>query len=130
MEFGITGWKYNAVMDFLASACMRWVHICEFTLSPYETANRIKELSSYFDKPDHPLHTVKTQPFIRSSQTSLAEDMLGVLPGIGRVRSEALYQHLESQGKKPFRWNITEQDLVEAPGIGKTTARKLIKCLE
>ena len=126
MNFRLTGWHYHSVENFLSSAMLRWIHIFEYTYSPEHTAQRLLELSEYFEKTQHPLDQLKTKPFL-SRGIPLGEELLSVLPGIGPIRAKGLYQHF---GKAPLRWTVTEQELAQAPGMGKITAKRLIECLE
>ena len=127
MNFRLTGWHYHSVKNFLSSAALRWIHLFEYTLSPEHTAQRLLELSEYFEKTAHPLDTLKVKPFL-SKGIPLGEELLSVLPGIGTVRAKGLYEYFDR--KIPLRWTKTEQELAQAPGIGKITASKLIKSLE
>jgi len=127
MNFRLTGWHYHSVENFLSSASLRWLNIFEYTLGVEHTAQRILELSSYLEKTVHPLDQLKIKPFL-SDRVPLGEELLAALPGIGPVKAAMLYQYCDN--KIPFKWTKTEQELAQAPGIGKITARKLIECLE
>jgi ERCC4-type nuclease len=46
--------------------------------------------------------------------------------GIGPEKADAIIDHF---GKAPLRWEVTEEELCQVPGIGKGTARKLLRML-
>ncbi len=52
--------------------------------------------------------------------------LLQSFDGIGPAAAEAIYEHF---GGAPLQWSITEEQLVEVPGVGKKTARKLLDSL-
>ena len=127
MSLRRTGFHYHSVAEFLTSVCLRWVHKIEYTLSPSETAYRLKELDSYFSKDEHSLHLQRTRPFDMKGEDSPHELLLTGLPGIGKEKAKAIVRHF---GKAPLKWTVDEKELCKVEGIGKTTAQKLISLLE
>jgi len=122
-----TRFHFHSIAEFLTSVCLRWVHRLEFTLSPSETAYRLKELDDYFSKGHHPLHLTRARPFNMKREDNLHEFLLTGLPGIGPERAKAIVEHF---GKAPLAWTVSEKELSEVEGIGKTTARRLISVLQ
>jgi len=129
ISFRRTNWHFHSIAEFLTSICLRWVHKVEFTLSPSETAERLKELDRYFSKgfDHHLLHLVRTRPFNTRRNDNLAEYILMSFPTIGPDRARALLDYF---GGLPLRWTVGEKDLQRVEGIGKSTARRLIEALE
>lgn len=128
MSFRRTGFHFHSVAEFLTSVCLRWVHKFEFTISPSETAERLKELDEYFSKDfgQHLLHLQRSRPFDMKRGNNLHEYILTGFPGIGPERARAI---VECFGTLPLRWTVDEKQLSRVEGIGKTTARKLISAL-
>ena len=128
MTFRRVNWHFHSVAEFLTSVSLRWVHKWEFTLSPSETAERLKELDEYFSKgfDQHLLHLQRSRPFDMKRGDSLHEYILTGFPGIGLERAKAI---IECFGALPLRWTVDEKQLSRVEGIGKVTARKLIEAL-
>lgn len=122
-----TRFYFHSVAEFLTSVCLRWVHKAEYTLSPAETAYRLRELDDYFSKGQHPLHMTRARPFDMKRDDNLHEFLLTGLPGIGPERAKAI---VECFGRAPLRWTVDEKQLRQVEGIGKTMARRLISLLE
>jgi len=129
MSFRRTGFRFTSVQNFLVSCQLRWVHEIEFTLSASETAERLKELDAYFTKgfDQHLLHLQRSRPFTMKREDNIDEYILSGFPGIGIERATAI---IECFGALPLRWTVDEKQLSRVEGIGKMTARKLIKTLE
>ncbi len=131
LETRITGWHYHAVMNFLMSTCLRWVHWYEFTLSPYHTAMRLLEISNYLDKDKHALDKVRHRPFLTKrgerDRKDINIEMLMALPGINTMKAESIVEHF---GKAPLYWSASEKELRAVPGIGKKLAHGMIDVLE
>ena len=127
MSLRRTGFHYHSIAEFLTSVCLRWVHKIEYTLSPIETAYRLKELDNYFSKDKHSLHLQRTRPFDMKGENDLHELLLAEFPGIGRERAKAIVRYF---GKAPLGWTVSKEELCKVEGIGRTTAQRLISLLE
>ena len=127
MSFRRFNWHFHSVAEFLTSVSLRWVHKVEFTLSPAETAERLKELDQYFTKnfDQHLLHLTHSRPFTMTRKDNLEEYILTSFPGIGHERARAI---IDCFGL-PLKWTVTEKQLSSVEGIGKITAKKLIAYL-
>lgn len=53
--------------------------------------------------------------------------ILTSFPGVGPERAEAIIEHFG--GKAPLSWRCTEAELAQVPGVGSSTARKMMEAL-
>lgn len=117
--------QYLFELDYLAGISVIKSH------DVHETASIIKAIYTNFQLPPdkhNSLHQIYTQPTpVQLRKPSLVRRMSFCIDGIGWDRSGAV----DTRFKTPVEMvSATEQDWEEIDGIGKTTAKKVIKQLQ
>jgi len=96
-----------------------------------DTAATLLQSEKWFAKSEHrSLHNrpKTTDDWGEYTHRHFCLQLLQSFPGVGVDRAEALYHYFD--GKLPLQWTVTAKELEKVPGIGKTTARKLIEAFE
>lgn len=130
ISFRKTKWQHSAVMEFLTSVSLRWVHKIEQVMNPEQAALRLIQLDHYLckDWEKHLLHMTRTRPFTMRREKNVGQYILSSFPGIGMKRAADILTF--NQGQIPLRWTVTPDELCEVPGIGPKTVQKAFEALE
>lgn len=103
----------------------------QWTDSITDTIELIQDLEHWAQKDQH--DTLFTRPNVKkgdmerkiSPRTKAAWVLQGV-EGLGYVRACAVYDHF---GRLPLRWDVTEKELLEVPGVGKGTVKRMTEAI-
>jgi ERCC4-type nuclease len=86
-------------------------------------------LAKWSEKPEHNSLSKRSNP--RSSWGHVENKDWGVhllqsFEGVGVDKAAAIWDHF---GGVPFSWQVTEKELCQVPGIGKTLAQRMINAM-
>lgn len=105
-----------------------WV---ETTDSVEDTVKTVAWLKAWTEKGDHSSLKSRSGPKRSSwghvSERSYAIHLLSSFQGVGPKTAEAILDHF---GGVPLSWDVTEEELIQVDGVGKLTAKRLVKALE
>ena len=104
--------------------------ILHYTLDSSGTCECVRSVSRYLDKPTHTSlqRRVSTRnPWGRTSNRGFALHLLQSFPGVGVGLAGQIYDYFR---RVPLRWDVTEQDLLNVPGIGPRRATELYRSIE
>lgn len=119
----------NQWRGMLWSLMNEGVHI-EYTKDVQETVEFIQTYGRWTLKAKHSSMMRRPGPFSpwgKVTNEDYAVHLLQGFDGLGTDRAKAIVKHF---GKVPLAWTVTERELMEVPGIGKTLARKMLEALE
>lgn len=119
------------VRNYLYSVRSKGVWI-EFSDDLQDTIEAVRGLRRWTEKEKHTALLARPGPtgspdWGKVGRREWAIHLLCGFPGIGPHMAEAIIDHF---GEVPLRWEVTEKELLEVSGIGKTRAKKLIQALE
>lgn len=104
-----------------------WV---EATDDIHDTVQTVEWMKTWTEKEEHSSLKSRSGPERSSwghvSERSWSIHLLTGFEGIGPKTAEAILDHF---GKVPLRWEVEEDELMEVPGVGKLTARRLVRAL-
>ena len=104
-----------------------WV---DWTRNLSETIEYVDTCRRWTCKPVHRALSARPKPNGKwgvATSRDFAIHLLTSLDGIGPGVAENILDHF---GKVPLKWEVTEEQLREVPGIGKVRAKKMIEVLE
>ncbi len=111
------------------SLMARHIHIIH-TKDQKDTAYHARVLANWSLKPEHKSFLRRPGPIAQwgnISDRDWALHFLQGFDGLGIEKCRAILDHFE---RVPFAWDVTEEELLEVPGIGKTLARRLVNAFK
>lgn len=101
----------------------------QWTDSITDTIDLVQDLELWAQKDQH--DTLFTRPNVRKGETerkiskrTRAAWVLQGIEGLGFTRACAIYDHF---GRLPLEWDVTEKELMQVPGVGKGTVKRMIE---
>lgn len=92
------------------------------TQSIEETSNYLMQMEGWFSRTTH-------ESLLRRPKAKVPEGIhiLQYFDGISLTRAKAIYDYF---GKVPLRWDVTKEEMLKVPNLGKITVEKLWKALQ
>lgn len=120
---GWPSWTRTAHRNLLRSVQAAGVAVCHSD-SPDDTAAAVVEEVLYATRPHRSL--VSRPDRNRDGDEGFALHLLQSFPGVGPATAQAV---VDTFGRVPFSWDVTVDDLVAVPGVGRKTAERLLALL-
>lgn len=114
---------------YVMSLMEKDVHVVH-TANTQDTARWTKLFAQWTTKPRHASLERRpgpTSPWGNITDEDWAIHLLQGFDGLGSEKAKAIIKHF---GGVPLTWTITEQQLMEVPGIGKVMARRMVNALD
>lgn len=96
-----------------------------------DTVEVIQGMQKWASKSEHTSLLARPGPkstgWGRVTNQDWAVHILTSFPGIGVKTAQSIYEFF---GGVPLRWEVTEKDLAEVPGIGKVRAERMVAALD
>jgi ERCC4-type nuclease len=124
-----TSWSRTQHRNYLASVQLRGIQLATTESLP-DTINYIGDMRVWTNKGEH--HGLDIRPAAKGdgwgkvTNADYQRHLIQGLPGIGPKQAEALLQHLGMI----FSLRVTEEELMEVPGIGRRRATAIRKVFE
>lgn len=113
----------------IMSLMEKGIHVIH-TTDTRDTARWIKLFAQWTSKPRHASLERRpgpVSPWGNITDEDWAIHFLQGIDGLGSEKAKAIVKHFKGA---PLQWTVTEQQLMEVPGIGKVLARKMINALD
>ena len=132
MEEYYTRWNKQSVRNLLRSVSVQHNVMVEWTEDIFDTLTMIDELEIYMNKTVHRSllsrpKTIDKDDWGKHNNRDFARFFLQGLVGVGSIGAEAIF---DTFNRIPMRWDITIEELMLVPGIGKKKAEVLFKVFE
>lgn len=119
------------VRNFLYSIRLKGVWV-EFTDDLNDTISAVRGLKRWTEKPTHDSLLKRPGPggtsdWGKVTRREWAVHLLCGFDGIGVGMAQSIIDHFDGV---PLQWEVTKEELMEVPGIGKGRAEKLMKALD
>lgn len=122
-------WSRKGHHNLIQSLSMSGISVHQ-TTDTQDTAHVIAGLVEWSNKPSHTTLMSRTKNIGKKWGEPTSEEwqlwVLQSFPGISITRARQIIKHF---GTIPLLWTVSAQDLEQVPGIGKTTAARLVACL-
>ena len=105
------------------------IHIVN-TKDQHDTAYHAQVIAAWTMKDEHKSFMRRPGPVAqwgKATDRDWALHFLQGFDGLGLEKCKAILDHF---GRVPFAWDVTEEELMEVAGIGKTLARRLINAFK
>lgn len=114
-------WSMQATGVMFASTAGKW-----------QTIEVIQRFHQWTQKPRHGVldgtrDRVRTADWGDPGSRAFGVHLMTGLPGVGTQTAERVYDHF---GGVPWAWTVTEEELCQVPGIGKTKAQRMLASLK